>query len=51
MQDLPIHAIMARESTHRHLNEPKTVKVPRPRRVAARVLTRAAYRLDPQLSR
>jgi hypothetical protein len=51
MQDLPIVALMTRESTRRALTEPARERRPRaPRRTAARVLHAAARRLDPAVA-
>lgn len=51
MQDLPIVALMTRESTRRALTEPRREARPRrPRRAVALVLQRAAHRLDPYVT-
>jgi hypothetical protein len=51
MHDLPIVALMTRESTRRALTEPVRERRPRaPRRTAARVLHSAARRLDPAVA-
>jgi len=50
MHSLPIAAIMVRESTRRHLTEPKAAAKARPRSAAAVVLARAAHRLDPHVA-
>jgi hypothetical protein len=48
MLSSPIASLMATESTRRALTEPAREIAPRaPRRTAARVLQRAALRLDP----
>jgi hypothetical protein len=47
----PIVVLMATESTRRSLTQPRREVAPRrPRRTAARVLQRAAYRLDPAVT-
>jgi hypothetical protein len=38
---------MAAQSTHRHINDAKRERAPRPRRATARVLQAIAIRLDP----
>jgi hypothetical protein len=45
----PIAVQMAAKSTHRHINEPRPERAPRPRRATARVLQAIAIRLDPAL--
>ena len=45
----PIAVQMAAHSTHRHINEPKHERAPRPRRATARALHAIAIRLDPAL--
>jgi hypothetical protein len=45
----PILPLMVAESTRRALTEPERVGRRRSRRTAARVLQRAAHRLDPYL--
>jgi hypothetical protein len=49
MHDLTIASLMARDSTRRHIDEPRPETQPRrlTRRLAARALQAAAYRLDP----
>jgi hypothetical protein len=46
----PIAVQMAAQSTHRHVNEPKRERAPRPRRATARVLKAVAIRLDPAVA-
>jgi hypothetical protein len=43
----PIAVQMAAQSTHRHINDARRVRAPRPRRATARVLRAIAIRLDP----
>lgn len=51
MQDLPIVALMTRESTRRKLTEPAREPLPHaPRRTIARVLLAAAKKLDPAVA-
>jgi hypothetical protein len=47
----PIAVQMATQSTHRHINDARRERAPRPRRVTARVLQAIAIRLDPALVR
>jgi hypothetical protein len=47
----PIAVQMAAQSTHRHLNDPRRERAPRPRRVTARVLQAIALHLDPAVVR
>jgi hypothetical protein len=43
----PIAVQMAAHSTHRHINNARRERAPRPRRATARVLQAIAIRLDP----
>ena len=45
----PIAVQMAAQSTHRHINDARRERAPRPRRATARVLQAIAIRLDPAL--
>jgi hypothetical protein len=42
---------MAAQSTHRHINDARRERAPRPRRATARVLQAIAIRLDPAVVR
>jgi hypothetical protein len=47
----PIAVQMAAQSTHRHINDARGERAPRPRRATARVLQAIAIRLDPAVVR
>ena len=47
----PIAVQMAAPSTHRHINDARRERAPRPRRATARVLQAIAIRLDPAVVR
>jgi hypothetical protein len=47
----PIAVQMAAHSTHRHINDARRKRAPRPRRATARVLNAIAIRLDPPVVR
>jgi hypothetical protein len=47
----PIAVQMAAQSTHRHINDARRERAPRPRRATARVLQAIAIRLDPAVVR
>jgi hypothetical protein len=46
----PIAVQMAAQSTHRHINDARRERAPRPRRATARVLQAIAIRLDPAVA-
>jgi hypothetical protein len=47
----PIAVQMAAHSTHRHINDARRERAPRPCRATARVLQAIAIRLDPAVVR